>query len=158
MLVHRSPAKKWQWAGATDRHKSIEKIWIPSKEDCDSEVDPRWFDLLQVFKNEPIVVKGSLGFSLKEVAGAFADLELINSTWDQNGCINGTSAMLNAFKASKDALARGMKLTEMSQIRDIINYNEIDCRVVGEIIGYLREHHTGDDLRYVEQTIAQIIA
>lgn len=157
LLIHWSPAEKWQWAGASDRHDGIERVWIPSKDKCDEDVDPRWFDLLQVFKNEPIVIKGCLGFSLKEVAGAFAKLGLIESKWDQDGCTSGTGAMLAAFKASRDATARGLRLRDMPQIQDIVKYNEIDCRVVGEIIKYLRENHV-DYTHDTEQTIAQIIS
>jgi hypothetical protein len=160
LLIHWSPAEKWQWAGAIDRHSDgeIERIWIPVKEECNVEIDPRWFDLLQVFKKEPIVIKGCLGFSLKEVAGAFVDAEFITTTWDQDsGCTNGTSAMLAAFKASKDAVARGMKLSEMPQIQDVRKYNEVDCKVLGEIIKYLRENHT-DSTGVYQPTIAQILA
>ena len=143
LLIHWAPAENWQWANAIDRHNGVERAWIPAKEDCDTSIDPRWFDLLKVFKKEPIVIKGALGFSLKEVAGALSDHKLIKSTWDQTiSCTNGTSAMLSAFKAAKDATTRGISLRDTPQMKDIIKYNEVDCRVVGEIVEYLREHHT----------------
>lgn len=161
LLVHWSPAEKNQWAGVSDRYEEnivdIRDVWIPLKEDCDEKVDPRWFDLLQVFKKEPIVVKGSLGFSLKEVASAFSKHKLIKTTWDPDGCTSGTSAMLGAYKAAKDAASRGLKLRDMPQIQDIIKYNEVDCRVMGEILNYLRENHV-DYEHSPGPVIAQIIS
>jgi len=161
LMVHWSPAEKWQWASAIDRHKTLsegdpEKVWIPAMEK--EGANPRWFDLLQVFKKEPVVIKGCLGFSLKEVAKALAEHNLIKTTWNQDGFTNGTSAMLATFKASKDAASRNLKLKDMPQIQDVIKYNEVDCKVVGEIIKYLREHHGREDARFGEKTVAQIVS
>ncbi len=145
LLVHWSNAENWQWASASERHDDISRTWIPSKKNLlfRDGIFPRWFDLLQIFRKEPIVIKGCLGFGLKEVAGALKAHNLIASSWDTtSGCSDGAGAMLGAFKASKDALARGISLQDIPLIRDIVKYNEIDCKVVGEIMNYLRENHT----------------
>ena len=34
-----------------------------------------------------------------------------------------------------------MALGQVELMREIERYNEIDCRVMAEAIGYLREHH-----------------
>lgn len=145
LLIHWSNAENWQWSSASERHGDISRTWIPVKKSMDEdskEINPRWFDLLQVFRKEPIVIKGCLGFGLKDVAAALKSHGFISSTWDSNSvCVDGTGAMLGAFKASKDALARGISLQEIPLIKEITKYNEMDCKVVGEIMKYLRTHH-----------------
>lgn len=145
LLIHWSNAENWQWSSASDRHDDISRTWIPVKKDMgkeEKEINPRWFDLLQVFRKEPVVVKGCLGFGLKDVASALKSHGLISSSWDvSSACVDGTGAMLGAFKASKDALARGISLQEIPLISEIIKYNEVDCKVVGEIMSYLRKNH-----------------
>jgi hypothetical protein len=142
LLTHWANAESWQWTGAYDRHDGIERLWIPSAADA-THVDPRWFDLLSVFRKEPIIVKGCLGFGLKTIARTMADNGLIESKWDaSSGCTDGASAMLNAFNACTEAKRRGLSMELMPQIRDIAKYNEVDCKVLGEIITYLRKHHT----------------
>ncbi len=156
LLIHWSNAENWQWETAFEKHDGIERSWIPTKRILEEErideedhgerergkiqeTEPRWFDLLQVFKKEPVVVKGCLGFGLKEVAGALSKHGFIQTKWDQNNsCVDGAGAMLGAFKASKEARTRRQKLKDMSRIRDIAKYNEVDCKVVGEIMTYIR--------------------
>jgi hypothetical protein len=143
LLIHWSSAENWQWNTAYDKHDGVERAWIPTRNDGNKDVDPRWFDLLKVFREEPIVVRGALGFSLKEVARAMADHNLIEARWDENSsCTDGASAMLCAYNASKEARRRGATLKEMPQVQEIIRYNEVDCKSVGEIIRYLRDSHT----------------
>ena len=139
LMIHWSNAENWQWANAYDRHDGLERAWIPSSEDNDGRVDPRWFDLLKVFRSEPIVVKDALGFGLKAVAGALYKHGLIKTTWDKSsGCSDGTAAMMTAYYASKEAARLGVPLTDIPAYRDIEKYNEVDCAVLEEIVTLLR--------------------
>lgn len=153
LLIHWSNAENWQWEDASKRHKNVKKAWIPPKSQgqflsgwsSTRWSSPRWFDLLQVFKNEPIVIKDCLGFGLKEVATTLYKHGVIKSTWDgESACVDGSSAMLAAYHASIDAKNRNIGLKEMPLMQDIIKYNEIDCKVVGEIICFLREKYVDD--------------
>jgi hypothetical protein len=103
--------------------------------------DINFTDLLHVFKKEPIVVKGALNFGLKSIAKALYGNELIDTIWDnENPCSNGLTAMVLAWKTyQRNALP---DIHESPVIQDIITYNEMDCRVLWEIIKYLRENHT----------------
>jgi predicted RecB family nuclease len=92
-----------------------------------------WVDMCRVFIEEPIVIKGAKKFNLKEIANAMESHRMINSKWDNNGPDNGFSAMISAINNYKN------KLQDMSSI---IRYNEIDCKVVWEIVSYLRNSHT----------------
>ncbi|HMP28406.1 MAG TPA: hypothetical protein PKD85_02330 [Saprospiraceae bacterium] len=145
LMIHWSNAENWQWEHATERHKDKNRrLWLPCKKGIlyDPETEPRWLDLLDIFRKEPIVIRGCLGFGLKDVAKALSNLGLINTIWDdENSCVDGSGAMLSAYKAYKDANNRNIPAKTIPLIKDIIKYNEVDCKVVGEILTYLRENH-----------------
>ncbi len=98
-------------------------------------------DMLTVFKKEPITIKGALNFGLKSVAKALYHNKMIEVIWDnENPCSNGLSAMVLAWKTYQRNILSDVH--ESPVIQDIIKYNEIDCRVLWEIINYLRKNHT----------------
>ena len=97
--------------------------------------------MLTVFKKEPITIKGALNFGLKSVAKALYHNKMIEVIWDnENPCSNGLSAMVLAWKTYQRNILSDVH--ESPVIQDIIKYNEIDCRVLWEIINYLRQNHT----------------
>ncbi len=76
-----------------------------------------WYDLLgRVFRAQPIVVKGAFSFGLKSIARAMRAHGLIETAWGEG-------------------LA---DLTESPVMQEIGRYNEVDCRVMAEILDYLR--------------------
>ena len=53
-----------------------------------------WFDFLtRVVREEPVVVRGAMGFGLKDVAQAMFNLGLIDTNWEQ-GPGHGLGAMV----------------------------------------------------------------
>lgn len=92
-----------------------------------------WVDMCRVFIDEPIVIKGAKKFNLKEVANAMESHKMIVSKWSNDGPDNGFSAMINAINDYKN---------ETGNLNSIVYYNEIDCKVIWEIVSYLRKNHT----------------
>ena len=102
---------------------------------------PRWFDFLtRVARQEPLVVRGSLKFGLKSVAKAMHAHGLIETSWDDSP-IDGLGAMVGAWSSAKQAAEQGGTLIEVPLMREIAAYNEVDCKVMMEIVRYLRETH-----------------
>jgi hypothetical protein len=94
-----------------------------------------FLDLYKVFIKEPIVIKGALNYSLKTIANAMYKLKLINTFWDSNSkCSNGLDALVQANKIYYENV-------EVNNMLEISNYNEIDCKVLCEILEYLRNYH-----------------
>jgi len=101
-----------------------------------------WFDLHTIFTHEPIAIKGAFGYGLKEIATAMYDLGMIQSKWNERSkCVDGTSAMLLGIKCEQEANTKRITIPNTTIIQDVANYNNIDCRVVYEIIKYLRDNH-----------------
>ena len=117
---------------ACRRHK--DKDWANSPEFV-------WFDLLQnVVKAQPVVVRGAFGFGLKEIAKTLHGHGLIETSWDDSP-VDGLGAMVGAWHCDREAAEKGIRLADTELMQEIQRYNEVDCRVMQEIVKYLREHH-----------------
>ena len=102
---------------------------------------PRWFDFLQrVVREEPVVVRGSLAFGLKSVARAMHGHGLVSTLWS-DGPADGLGAMVGAWWCQDEANRLGVGIRDVDLMDEIAGYNEVDCRVMMEIIAYLRENH-----------------
>ena len=100
-----------------------------------------WFDLLRkVVRKEPVVVRGSMGFGLKSVARAFHGHGLIETDWGSSK-VDGMGAMVGAWRCDDEAAQSGVRLIDTLLMQDIAEYNEVDCKVMQEILHYLRAHH-----------------
>lgn len=49
--------------------------------------------------------------------------------------------MVGAWSCHQDALKAGARMADLELMQGIEKYNEVDCRVMQEIISYLRAHH-----------------
>lgn len=104
------------------------------------EID--WVDLLKVFLEEPIGVKGALNYSLKTIAKTFYEHGYIQTIWDNNlSCADGADAAVGAYRANLECLKKNISFKDHDLTQDIIKYNEVDCRTLQEILYYLRENH-----------------
>ncbi len=102
---------------------------------------PHWFDFLtRVARQEPLVVRGSLRFGLKSVAKAMHAHGLIETSWEDSP-IDGLGAMVGAWSCAEQAARQGGTLMDVPLMREIARYNEVDCKVMMEIVRYLRSSH-----------------
>ena len=100
-----------------------------------------WYDFLQkVMRQEPVVVRGALGFGLKAVANAMHSQGLIETDW-AGSPVDGLGAMVGAWRCDEEARRRGVPMTSLPLMDEIARYNEVDCKVMMEIIRYLRANH-----------------
>jgi signal recognition particle subunit SEC65 len=114
------------------RFRSLPKIyhWSHSEKSNFKKVSEKynlkqqlnWVDLLKVFRQEPIVVKDSLNYNLKNIARALQSNGLIKTIWD------GTYA---------DGMGVMVSIIQDDNIRSLE-----DCKVLCEILSYLRINHT----------------
>ena len=131
----------YHWSGA-------EKIHIESAYDNARNRHPNrqwpnifWFDLLKnIFDAEPVTVKGAYGLGLKQIAKALKRHGAIETTWE-NGPTDGMGAMVGAWRANFLAKEEGLNLAEYDIMKLIGKYNEVDCRVMQEILYYIRDKH-----------------
>lgn len=126
---HWSNAEQSVWHNALLKHKKL-----PKKNQI------VWQDMLKLFQEEPIVIKGSLNFKLKNIAAAMHKYGYIKTIWDE--CIeDGQSALIQTIEANKIAIKRKMNLQQIPLFKSVVKYNEIDVKVLQEILLYLRLNH-----------------
>jgi predicted RecB family nuclease len=129
-LVHWSPAETSNFERAYDnaRTRHPDRDWPVLS----------WFDLLrEVVQAEPLFVRGAFSFSLKPIARSLHALGHIQTHWGE-GLADGAGAMAGAWNAAIEAKRKGVTLGETEVMGEIARYNEVDCRVMAEILDYLR--------------------
>jgi hypothetical protein len=101
-------------------------------------VEMPWFDILQrVIRAEPVAVTGAFNFGLKAIAKAMHAAGFIQTTW-QDGPTDGLGAMIATWSAAREAAARAVPLSQHELMVDVARYNEVDCRVMAEVLAWLR--------------------
>lgn len=95
-----------------------------------------WFDLLKFFKDNNILVLDCLNFSLKTIAQNMFKHGLIKSNWNET-MSSGVDAMFYAWKEFNNSNS----ICNSDKFKEIIKYNEIDCKTMYEILEYLRNNH-----------------
>jgi predicted RecB family nuclease len=132
-IIHWSPAEEATFETAYNSAKQRH-----NRSDWPS---PRWLDFLRrVIHEEPVVVRGAMSFGLKAVAKAMHRQRLIETLWD-DGPTDGLGAMVGGWWCAEEARRRGVPLIDIEFMQEIVQYNEVDCRVMMEIVSYFRAKH-----------------
>ena len=95
-----------------------------------------WFDLLQFFKENNILILDSLNFSLKTIAKNMHKYGLIESNWEDD-ISSGVDAMFYSWQE----YLKHDNVSSSSKFKEVIKYNEIDCKTMFEILEYLKKNH-----------------
>ena len=93
-------------------------------------------DILDIFKEEPISIKGVLNYGLKDVSKGLHKLGFIKTIWQND--MDGRIALLEASEAMNKSKKDNLKFSEMEIVKNIEKYNYVDVKVIDEIIEFLR--------------------
>jgi hypothetical protein len=97
----------------------------------------KWTDILKMFHEEPIIIKGALNFSLKSVGRALYELNMIKTIWlESDNVKNGLDAMFQAYMIYNNPDKTNFKV----EMKSIQIYNEIDCKIMWEILNALSKY------------------
>jgi hypothetical protein len=100
------------------------------------DLSSTWKDLRKLFVKEHIVIKGCFSYGLKDIGKNMKLLNLI-TTPIESECSNGKTAMIQAWKCYQ----KFNNPLKCGAMKDVIQYNEYDCRLLCDIITYLRQNH-----------------
>ena len=95
-----------------------------------------YVDLLSYFKMEPITIQGCFGYGLKEIVKMLYNHELIKNKWVDD--TDGLEAMIEIINKSQDALDKRIPIKRYTEIKKIIYYNYMDCKVIVDILEMLK--------------------
>ena len=85
-------------------------------------------------------MRGALNFGLKAFARAMHSHGLIETSWG-NTKVDGLGAMTGAWRCDNEARVRSTRLMDIGLMQEIAAYNEVDCRVMMEVLRELRANH-----------------
>ena len=102
------------------------------KEMLKIRVQLKWVDLMVIVKEMRIVFKGMYNFSLKSVARSMKEAGLIETVWNDD-IVDGLGANLVVIRGVRD----GKDVERMEGMDMVVRYNEVDCKVMYEIVNYL---------------------
>lgn len=97
-------------------------------------------DLLDHFRLEPIIVQGVFQFGLKSIGKALYQNKLIETTWNDD-IDNGLDAMIKFKEICKKNENKNIPIKRYIEIKEIINYNRIDCKVLQDIYFLLKNKY-----------------
>lgn len=88
-------------------------------------LDIVFLDLHKIFVNHGIVVRGCKNYKLKNIATALFKHGLVSCKWDTKKCADGLEAM--------NGYINYLETQDENILRDIVEYNRIDCKVLYDI-------------------------
>jgi len=96
-----------------------------------TEFDGKWVDLYKQFKDN-VYINGAFDYSLKTVANAMYGHQMIDTRWEDEE-LNGLSTMI----AIEYYNSMGGGLHNIKEVEEIVKYNEVDCKVMWEMLEYV---------------------
>ena len=93
-------------------------------------------DLRKLFVDEQVVIKGCFSYALKKIGRTMKKLKMINTPMESE-CSDGRTAMVQAWNCYQK-FERPWKCGAM---KDVTQYNEYDCRLLCDILTYIRNNH-----------------
>lgn len=122
-IYHWGNAEKWMLEKALKTHGMIMGNLV-------------LIDLCKAFKQAFVSLPCVYSYSIKDIGKALHRMGKIETVWQDN--IDGSSAMVAAWKAESICQRDKCKFKDIRFIADMIKYNYIDCKVMEEIMNYLR--------------------
>jgi hypothetical protein len=137
-LHKKDKARFYHWSNAEPIIYKNFKLRHPDLKYKDNNYS--FYDLNKIFTKEPVFIHGAFNFSLKNIGRALYNHKLINSNWDSDSmCSNGLSALILANNLYETIDLKD-NILDQPIMKDIIFYNEIDCKVMYEIHSYIKKN------------------
>ena len=94
-------------------------------------------DLCKAFRESGMILPGQMGYGLKGIAKTMYKYGMIETTWKESSEVtSGLNATVEAMK-TYNSQCRDVE-TCKKYFRELIDYNYVDCKVMEEILEYIR--------------------
>ena len=127
--------------------KPVVYHWSPAEVSCyesstgkyNINYNIKWKDLLHEFKQYPITLKGVFNYGLKNIAKKMYQNKMITTSWDDSD-MDGLGAMVATWNCNNKIIQEELlsKLIDFDEMKEIVKYNEIDCKVLWDINKYIK--------------------
>jgi len=127
--------------------KPVVYHWSPAEVSCyesssgkyNINYNIKWKDLLHEFKQYPITLKGVFNYGLKNIAKKMYTNKMITTSWEDSE-MDGLGAMVATWNCNNKIIQeeQSSKLIDFDEMKEIVKYNEIDCKVLWDINNYIK--------------------
>lgn len=105
-----------------------------------------WIDYNKVLMKEGFAVTKAFGTSLKKIVPVLHEHGCIESTYEGESITSGMGACVvgNTYykvKENKEKYDQNSLNAVENQMKEVIKYNKVDCKVIHEILTYIRANH-----------------
>lgn len=118
----------------------VEKSIFKAKKDKYNKrwnIDDNWVDFCNVLKKDSIAIKGCYNYSIKSIGKALYNLGLIRTDWKyEDGVL---STIMGIRRISEKANKENKLISSVEEYSSILDYNEVDCKVLSEIVDFFRK-------------------
>jgi putative phage-type endonuclease len=117
---------------------TAEKTQIEKHLDPQISLDLQLIDVCRILNQAEMGFPWCFNYGLKDVASSLYRLGLIKTTWKEDG-ISGDKTVSIILEA-EHSCQKGVctRLCDITQTRELIDYNYVDCKSIEEIVDYLR--------------------
>jgi putative phage-type endonuclease len=108
-----------------------------------------WRDLMDMFLEAEVVIRGVWGYSIKDVAKGLYEHGLIQEIWENGwkGNMNGENSMVTATNCYKQSIKMGIPINKVPNFENLRIYNHMDCKLLYDLLCFLRNYiYSGDDI------------
>ena len=138
-LFHWHNTDSVEWEKMNQRHPDLLLLQAPVGN------EPTLFhftDMLKIFQNEPIMLQGTHGFSLKKVVAKGIEYGILKSHGWLSQCENGADAVVMIKQAEKLAEEKDVPLPTLSLTKQIEEYNQADCDVLLDLFEGIKKYYS----------------
>lgn len=137
----------YHWSPAEPRflNKAMTRHYIRGLQD-EFETDGfEWRDLMEMFIDAEVVIRGVWGYSVKYVAKGLHKYGILPEVWkdgEKGGdpmIESGETTVGTASGCYRTANRDGIDVNHTAQFDSLRTYNEMDCRVMYDLLKFLRE-------------------
>jgi ATP-dependent Lon protease len=115
-------------------------------EKCKSNVEFKFkfYNILNDIRSIPITIKGAFAFGLKDIGTALHNLGKVKTYW--NEIESGLDTITYIMNLNHTAEIQNIPISKCHGIDKIINYNEVDCKMMKEILETINNYYNENEI------------
>lgn len=145
----------YHWSGAEPRFLNVAMNHNNNHvQDIEDDIESGYVefrDLMEMFLDSEVVIRNVWGYSLKDVAKGLYLHGLLPEVWEMgekgdkgNIVSSGEGSVTTATRCYRQAVQKDIDIQHVPSFASLCTYNQMDCRVLYDLLNFLRDHVYSD--------------